>query len=402
MTPEDETILNERIAIARQRSAGSPIPPTTAVDLDRTKGLPPDLDSDCYYGLPSNPISIYHTGKPWPKPTGPESQRVPKEARPISIHPIAHVWRVLGRQIYEYFDSIDIKWTSIDPVRFAEVGSKDAGPLFIWVGVMPKTLSRKDAENAAIRCKQILARFQITSVEIAFRESIFTRFAGPQLLNYEPAGDPITAVNNDPTADLRIPFTPVLGIQIAPRNFPHFQGTGGLYLRKGGKHNRVLLLTARHVVLPLSEHRNELYSRINKSSPRHEVLLLGSKAYQDAVTSITDKIEDELIMVDHYKNVLRHLGGDADTLEKLVKAERTIETLKKFHSEITSFWSTQDQRVLGRILYSPPISLGTGDKSFTEDWAVVELYRKKINWNKFRGNVMYLGKFRSRQVSCLV
>ena len=147
------------------------MPPTTAVDLDRTKGLP-DLDSDCYYGLPSNPISIYHTGKPWPKPTGPESQRVPKEARPISIHPIAHVWRVLGRQIYEYFDSIDIKWTSIDPVRFAEVGNKDAGPLFIWVGVMPKTLSRKDAENAAVRCKQILARFQITSVEIAFRESI--------------------------------------------------------------------------------------------------------------------------------------------------------------------------------------------------------------------------------------
>ena len=98
-------------------------------------------------------------------------------------------------------------------------------------------------------------------------------------------------------------------------------------------------------------------------------------------------------MVDHYKNVLRHLGGDADTREKLAKAEQTIETLKKFHIEITSFWSTQDQRVLGRILYSPPISLGTGDKSFTEDWAVVELYRKKINWNKFRGNVMYLGKF---------
>lgn len=199
---------------------------------------------------------------------------MPKEARPISIHPIAQVWRKLGRQIYEYFDAIGIKWTSIDPVRFAEV-NKDAGPLFIWVGVMPQTLSRKDAENAAIRCKHILEQFQITGVEIAFRESTFTRFTGPQLLNYEPARDPINAVKNDLTADLQTPFTPVLGIQIAPEAFPHFLGTGGLYLREGGERNRVLLLTTRHVVLPMSEHRNELYSRKASISPRHEVILLG-------------------------------------------------------------------------------------------------------------------------------
>jgi hypothetical protein len=46
------------------------------------------------------------------------------------------MWRKLGRQVYEYFDSIVLRWSSIDPVRFAEVGS----PLFLWVGVMPSTL----------------------------------------------------------------------------------------------------------------------------------------------------------------------------------------------------------------------------------------------------------------------
>ena len=28
---------------------------------------------------------------------------------------------------------------------------------------------------------------------------------------------------------------------------------------------------------------------------------------------------------------------------------------------------------------------------FTEDWAAIEVYRNKINWNEFKGNVIYLG-----------
>jgi hypothetical protein len=62
-----------------------------------------------YYGFPSHPLSIYRSGDPWPRPTGPEAHRVPKEARPVCSHPIAAVWYKLGRQIYEYFDSIDLR-----------------------------------------------------------------------------------------------------------------------------------------------------------------------------------------------------------------------------------------------------------------------------------------------------
>ena len=95
-------------------------------------------------------------------PTGPGAYSVPKEARPICKHPMAPVWRALGQQVYEYFDSLAVtEWTSIDPVRFAEV-EEEAGPLFLWVGVMPGTLSRDDAKVAAVGCKQIIAQFQIT------------------------------------------------------------------------------------------------------------------------------------------------------------------------------------------------------------------------------------------------
>jgi hypothetical protein len=101
------------MVIARQVSARSSISPaTTAVaDLDFTKDfadniLSPSPLSDSnfealsdYYGLTSNPVSV---GNPWKRPTGPEAQRVPKEARPICEHPIADVWPELGQQIYEF------------------------------------------------------------------------------------------------------------------------------------------------------------------------------------------------------------------------------------------------------------------------------------------------------------
>lgn len=101
-------------------------------------------------------------------------------------HPIADVWRELGRQVYEYFDSVNVKWTSIDPVRFAEVAEVGTGvsPLFLWVGVMPKTLSRRDAKEAAVGCKKILAESQIFDVEVAFgcRSSPGLLVSSPSLL----------------------------------------------------------------------------------------------------------------------------------------------------------------------------------------------------------------------------
>jgi hypothetical protein len=62
------------------------------------------------YGLPSNPVFVYHTGPSWPLPTGPL----------VCYHAIAPMWHELGKRIYEFFDSAELKWTIIDPVSFAE------------------------------------------------------------------------------------------------------------------------------------------------------------------------------------------------------------------------------------------------------------------------------------------
>lgn len=61
---------------------------------------------------------------------------------------------------------------TIDVVRFAEPG-KHVGPVVLWVGVKPVSLSRKLAQVATLACERIALSFQIVGVEIAFRESLF-------------------------------------------------------------------------------------------------------------------------------------------------------------------------------------------------------------------------------------
>lgn len=408
MTSKDEKeFFSDRITITEQDSARSTLSPTTTAfaDLDIWKGpagilprLPVSEAHSDFYGLPSNPTSIYHTGAPWPVPLA--HWRIPKETRPICNHPIAPMWPKLGERIYKYFDSVGLKWTSIDPIRFAEVQvGKEPGPLFLWVGVMPKTLSCDDAKDAAVRCKAILTEYDIKDVEIAFRESVVTRSAGPQLLDYVPSVDP--------TADVCSPFTPALGLPIAPKVFPYFEGSGCLYLCEGGEPDRVLLLTARHVVLPPSEYSNSLYHRKDNNIPRRDVIHFGSEAYQNVLTSITGKIMHETLMADHYKDEIEYLGevveGEdtkiADTRKvlevKLAGAKKSRASVNEFHGRITRFWTAESQRILGHVLYAPPISIGTGDKQFTEDWALVELNNEKFNWDTFQGNVINLGMFRS-------
>ncbi|KAF8954752.1 hypothetical protein BDZ97DRAFT_1908028 [Flammula alnicola] len=350
---------------------------------------PQDSDADFeaksyYYGLPSKPISIYHTGAAWKRPTGPEAQRVPKEARPICVHPIADVWDELGPQFPEYLDSVNVKWTTIDVTRFAEV-EKDAGPVFLWVGVKPGSLSRENAEVAAVGCKKLLEGFELPDIEVAFRESLFTRSAGPQLLNY------VSSVHA--TADVRSPLTPALGLHIAAQATPHLEGTGGIYIREGAK---VFVLTARHVVIPPNARCNELYSRTKASQVRRDVFLLGSKAFQEELKSIMLGIERQAILVDHYKEELKGLG-EAEAKERkrfedlLQEAEEAVDTLSEFHGEVAKYWSAESLRVLGHVAHSPPISVGTGPKRFTEDWALIELDGEKIDWKAFKGNVIDLG-----------
>lgn len=356
-----------------------------------------------FRGLPSHPKCIFRTGDNWRVRGGFEAQPILREARPICIHPIQDSWFGISTQIYEFLDSLDIQWSTIDPVRFAEEGG-EAGPLHLWVGVIPESLSFEDAKIAAEGCKKILTDADFPDVEIAFRESVYTRSVGPQLLDYVPYQTPISQITN--------PFTPALGIRIAPLKTPHFEGTAALYLRENKQSNRVFVLSARHVALPPSTHQNSLYKRNKPSMHAYsmyagDIIILGSQAYTNALRDMMGEIGRQTISIETYETEINALGEPADEEDaeitsrrqqwqsKVAKVEKTIVDANALRSNITMDWTIPDQRLLGYVCYAPPISCGIGAEQFTEDWALIDLYRNKIDWDKFQGNVVNLGTFRS-------
>ncbi|KAH9044292.1 hypothetical protein EDB85DRAFT_2284617 [Lactarius pseudohatsudake] len=356
-----------------------------------------------YYGLPSNPVLVFQTGTPWKKPTGPEAYSVPKEVRPVFDDQIATVWDEMGTQVFEYLDSVEVTWTTIDVVRFAEA-EEDPGPVVLWIGVKPGSLSREDAQVAAVGCETILDKFKITGAEVAFR-------------SHSSPGWPALSSSITPTTLTQPPgfvvFSPPHSVCRSlpkPRRTP--RAPGAIYLSVGRDSEKVYVLTARHAVFPPNAVPNELYDRMVRkrlpgswiSQPRREVILPGPQAFQSVLKSTMVKIRGDMIMVDLHNRELdtlreRKASVDNDGVEEermvvegnLRAVEASIKAINKFHDEVTKYWSEESQRVIGHITYSPAITVGTGTKRYTEDWALIELDRSKIDWDNFRGNVIDLG-----------
>jgi hypothetical protein len=258
-----------------------------------------------YSGLPSSPKLVYRTGTtPWTKPTGPEAYRQLKELCPVFGHKLNIVWKDLGPKVCQFLDSQGVRWTTIDVVRFLKVEEGEAvGPVVLWIGVAPETLFSEDAHTSANGCLDLLKEFDITDVEVEYRESTYTRSAGPKFLK------PVSDVH--PTIDVRGPLTPALGLSIAAQATPDVEGTGGLYLAEGGDSKKILLITARHVVFPTKEGPNVNYTYANTSAPRCKVLLLGTRAFDNLVESIKIRIKDHGLVVERCKRQIENLWAKA-------------------------------------------------------------------------------------------
>ncbi|KZP22711.1 hypothetical protein FIBSPDRAFT_471046 [Athelia psychrophila] len=348
-----------------------------------------------FYGLPSNPRCVFKTGDAWPVRTGPEAQRILREARPVCDHPIQDRWLEIGQLIHEHLDSRDVQWSSIDPVCFAEAGKEDVSELHLWIGVLPGTLAFEAAKDAAEGCKDILAREGFPDVEVAFRVSVVTQSVGPKLLSFDPSIDPVP--------ELRSPFTPTLGIQIAPLKTPYFEGTGAVYLRESSQSDRVFLLTAAHVARPPPADHNPPLSRNHSGRAREEIVVLGTNAYTDVINRMMSTIGRELLFIKTWNEAIERFGpvveGEArkktyarkDYADLVERAKRRIEDANEIHDEVTKYWTTPNLRVIGCVVHAPAIAVDDGPKHFTRDWALIDLYRDKIDWDTFQGNKVYVG-----------
>ncbi|KAJ3762339.1 hypothetical protein EV360DRAFT_35959 [Lentinula raphanica] len=343
-----------------------------------------------FYGTPSSPLCVYKTGNPWPVRTGMESQRIIREARPVQPdHPIQAIWPAIGESLYKLLDSKKVRWTSIDPVAFAEAGKEPFCPLLLWIGVEPASLSYEDARAAAEAATSLLSESGLDGFEIGFRESVIIRSNfRPKMLSYDSL-DP-----DDPDIEFRRPFTPILGLPISLRKRPHHEGTGALYLREKEGSDRIYLLTCSHVVrLPDSNHPPDWESFHEK------VIVLGQKSFNDAVQCMEDRMESDADNMELCQQLISENSGESErdrlARERLSTDYENIENDKKkvdkWHSKIIKHWTLPDARVIGRIAYAPPVS-NNNEFKYTEDWALIELDNDKFDWTTFEGNQVYVDK----------
>ncbi|KAH8997162.1 hypothetical protein EDB86DRAFT_3153777, partial [Lactarius hatsudake] len=348
---------------------------------------------------------LYRTGKEWSPPSGPEARLQLKELREVFHHPITKVWNHdLGWRVH--FTTIDVVRFKMVKVDEAPEDEEDAGeeatkkpvigPVTIWIGVFPESTSATAAHDAAQDVLALLKDCQITDVDVDFRESFYTREAGPQLL--EPVDD------LDPLVDVVSPITSALGLRISTKARPDIQGTMALYLAEGGGSDNLLGLSCRHVLIGSNEANVDYV--LHPSRPPKDVLLLGKRAFTNLVDSIKLRIGRHGIAAKRWRKRIegfeeREKGTHAVDVEKakasrmetqglLDKAEKAMEALGALLDQVNKDWKKLNNRVLGRILRSPAISLGVGEQRFTEDWGVFQIDRAKLG-DGFQGNKMDLG-----------
>jgi hypothetical protein len=103
------------------------------------------------------------------------------------------------------------------------------------------------------------------------------------------------------------------------------------------------------------------------------------ESYEEELAGLGEPVEGENLKTTSDRQAIKL---------KLEEAKASKASVFEFHRNITSFWSAESQRILGHVVYAPPIT-------FTEDWALIELNRGKFDWNTFQGSVIHLGTFRS-------
>jgi len=327
-------------------------------------------------------------GPPWEAPTGPEAYQVHKELRAAGNHVLREVWEDnLALKVHALLDSMRVEWTSTDVVRIGNTGESSA-PIILWIGVMPASLSGDDGVIVVSKCLDLLREKNITDVEVEIRESVVIHSDGPRFLTPDFDLSPICE-----------PLTLTLGIPICAQARPLTGGTGGFFIAEGGRPERLLLVTARHVVFKPDRNENKHFECTDDSQP-YNVALFDEVAFEEYLQPIETEIQDQAIIASIMGKRLAVLQGrdDLEANAKRQKAQAELDNARKaqkalqtFHQDVLTHWNTLESRLVDHVILSPPISVGYGSQGYTEDWAVIEMNTSKIDTKNYQGNCIDLG-----------
>ncbi|KAG8806641.1 hypothetical protein FRC17_004889, partial [Serendipita sp. 399] len=331
---------------------GHPVP-----DAPTAPYPPSPVEAENYfYGIPSEPGLVARSSTDvWVEPRGIEAYLIPKESRPLGFHPLQEIWETkVGPAMVEYLDTNRVECTSLDPIRMGYAGDSSP-PAIIWMGVLRGSLTAEIGVQVATHCKGILSAHGIDDIHIEIRESEVIRSAKL----YKPA------------------FTS--------------NATAQIYL-----------VTARHVVFCSDTEPNELYQHNDRdpSQRRRSVMLFSDSAVEKYTTAVRSEIRGEEILIEQLERRLKcteqldeeEAEAERNEVQRQLKnAKQAIVTLEKFLADVSRDWKEQKDRVLGHVVLSPPLGLNVGEEGFTEDWAVIEIDKSKVDSTNFVGNVVDLG-----------
>ena len=254
-------------------------------------------------------------------------------------------------------------------------------PAVVLIGVNPGSLSSEVGIEVAVHCRSILVDHGILDVHVELRESkahFDAALYAPKLIS-------------SPIARVVEPFSTSLGIPICNANTPQYEGTAGFFFTDNAKPGKLFMLTARHVLFHPHEVANEKYEDKENSGPsKVKVILLGQAAFRARVENIEKEIDYLTMMSEDLTTRLESaLAGkirdeneakeEREVVERKMKeTEEAIEASNSFLADILRDWQDEENRVIGHVVLSPPISFNVGNDGATEDWAVVEVDATKV------------------------
>jgi hypothetical protein len=155
--------------------------------------------------------------------------------------------------------------------------------------------------------------------------------------------------------------------------------------------------------LPREDECNSDYTC--KAGPRKEVILMGTNSFTDFLTSIQGHIGILNTTVGVLEKrvtalTVRSAGGGpnaeqaarelAETQCEMRNTRTAIEELKKFFVKVKKQWTKPKDRVIGYVVWAPPISVSAASHHYTNDVCVITLDAQKFLRN-FRWNALDLG-----------
>ncbi|TEB30724.1 hypothetical protein FA13DRAFT_1764439 [Coprinellus micaceus] len=300
----------------------------------------------------SAPKLIYRTSTDTFSPPSGPSQDL-RDMQLLTVHGHGKLsqdklWEVIRDETARLLDRKHIKYTSVDLVRFRR---SRHGLATIWIGVLPDSTNGDAAFDSTQGILELLKKYEIDDIDIAYRESEAWFLAGPIL--YAPVNDvhPLKSVIDWGRLLLVCPSL----------------GRWDLYG-----------VTARHVLFPDTE-GNDLYrytcafmSGILTTPPKKNVVLMGNRAFDDLLASIqalTGTLKNTVTVLKKRVNTYaeRASGGNKQAEEDLAKYQNLDDSGPQEKD-----WSAVHNRVIGHVVWSPPITGLNPPHGYTCDVCVIK------------------------------